>query len=367
MDDGADLLEGDVELTEFVELDVRSVKGVKAGANGFPVLLMKGLAAEPAAQADGEHEAGKSAAGQAAAAVAKAVTDGQVDEGPDVALGQQIMGLLARAIQNEAAEIEAGAYDEVLDVRALCRAADMVAAWTGREQGGCGCCAMCTGPGCGCCFCCIPGMDEAVMASLAEAAEKAKLSTAALNDLPDSAFAYIEDGGSKDSDGKTTPRSKRHFAIHDKAHADNAAARIAQGAKFGDKAKGKVEAAQKKFGESDTSKSGVAEGETGVQTDAQETGSLAKAVEDGIAKAMGPLKERLEAFGADLAKVMAAPVPGGPVLSAVRPQQGAADSNWAAKAAYYRDKAEQATDPADRKGYSLLAREADEKAQAATA
>src|SRR6202035_1232654 len=109
---------------------------------------------------------------------------------------------------------------------------------------------------------------------------------------------YIEDGGSKDDGGKTTPRSKRHFAIHDKAHADNAAARIAQGAKFGDQATAKGEAAQKKFRESHAGKS-VAEGETTVQTDAQETGSMSKAVEDALAKAVGPLKERLDAFGAD--------------------------------------------------------------------
>ncbi|HWU23651.1 MAG TPA: XkdF-like putative serine protease domain-containing protein [Nocardioides sp.] len=98
--------------------------------------------------------------------------------------------------------------------------------------------------------------------------EKADLSTKDLNDLPDSAFAYIEPGGTKDSEGKTTPRKLRHFAIHDKAHADNAAARIAQGAKFGDKAKAKVEAAQRKFGE-DVSKEinmavATAETDTGV-------------------------------------------------------------------------------------------------------
>jgi hypothetical protein len=78
---------------------------------------------------------------------------------------------------------------------------------------------------------------------------KAKLSRAELDDLPDSAFAYIEPGGHKDAEGKTVPRELRHFAIHDKAHADNAAARIAQGAEFGEQAKAKVEAAQRKFGE----------------------------------------------------------------------------------------------------------------------
>jgi hypothetical protein len=67
------------------------------------------------------------------------------------------------------------------------------------------------------------------------------------NDLPDSAFAYIEPGGEKDSEGKTTPRSKRHFPIHDAPHVRNALARIAQGAEFGDEAKPAVLKAAKKF------------------------------------------------------------------------------------------------------------------------
>jgi HK97 family phage prohead protease len=79
----------------------------------------------------------------------------------------------------------------------------------------------------------------------------AEMTSASINDLPDDAFAYIEPGGTKDASGKTVPRDKRHFPIHDKAHADNAAARIAQGAQFGKEALPKVKAAQKKFG-SDT-------------------------------------------------------------------------------------------------------------------
>lgn len=78
---------------------------------------------------------------------------------------------------------------------------------------------------------------------------KAEMSSKSINDLPDSAFAFIEPGGKKDASGKTTPRSKRHFPVHDKAHADNAAARIAQGAKFGKEAAPKVHAAQRRFGE----------------------------------------------------------------------------------------------------------------------
>ena len=76
---------------------------------------------------------------------------------------------------------------------------------------------------------------------------KADMSTASINDLPDSAFAHIEPGGSKDDSGKTTPRSKRHFPVHDAAHVRNALARAPQ-SPFGDKAMPKIRAAAAKFG-----------------------------------------------------------------------------------------------------------------------
>lgn len=75
----------------------------------------------------------------------------------------------------------------------------------------------------------------------------AELDSAAMNDLPDSAFAYIEPGGTKGDDGKTSPRSLRHFPVHDAAHTRNALARADQ-SPFGDKAKGKINEAAKKFG-----------------------------------------------------------------------------------------------------------------------
>lgn len=109
---------------------------------------------------------------------------------------------------------------------------------------------------------------------------KADMSAKAQNDLPDSAFAYIESGGTKDESGKTTPRSLRHFNISDKAHADNAAARIAQGAKFGDKAKAKVESAQRKFGEKKVSKeAGVPDA---VTKDAMDTAGDAVMLDEGM-------------------------------------------------------------------------------------
>jgi hypothetical protein len=62
----------------------------------------------------------------------------------------------------------------------------------------------------------------------------AEWSTAYVNDLPDSAFLYVEPGGEKDGDGKTTPRSLRHFPVRDaegrldEAHVANALSRIPQ-------------------------------------------------------------------------------------------------------------------------------------------
>lgn len=408
---------GDVaedELTEFELIEVESIKGVPMGANGFPHLIMKGIASDedagttadtsrpfetevqPAHQAltgqhlhlhlahggpdanndglhqhvhehsndaehDHEHDAGDDAGKSALDLAVKAVTRGKIDEGPDVGLGKQIMTLLGQAIANEADEIAAGAFGETCDVDLLNRAAGMISRWLGREAG--------AGQ--------QDGWDDVVMAAaMDDLAAKAKMSAAAINDLPDSAFAYIEDGGEKDSEGKTTPRSKRHFPVHDKAHADNAAARIAQGAEFGDKALPKVKAAQKEFGSNsdDAGKSAVAEGETGMDTLTQD--GLAKAVEDAVAKATAASQDRVKQVEERAAKaeqrvdqleqlIKSAPVHGGPVLSAnARPQGGrSADADdLAAKAALYRQKADDAVTPADREGYRLLAREYQEKA-----
>jgi HK97 family phage prohead protease len=68
----------------------------------------------------------------------------------------------------------------------------------------------------------------------AEPELKAVWSTKYINDLPDSAFLYIEDGGDKDPEGKTTPRSLRHFPYKDASgsvdlpHLRNALSRIPQ-------------------------------------------------------------------------------------------------------------------------------------------
>lgn len=87
---------------------------------------------------------------------------------------------------------------------------------------------------------------------------KAEQSTQSQNDLPDSDFAYIESGGKKDDEGKTTPRSLRHFPVNDAAHVRNALARAPQ-SPFGDKALPKIRSAAKKFGIEVSKESGVAD------------------------------------------------------------------------------------------------------------
>lgn len=75
---------------------------------------------------------------------------------------------------------------------------------------------------------------QAQMRALYASEEKAVWSTAYVNDLPDSAFLYVEEGGEKDADGKTVPRDKRHFPYRnaegkvDLPHLRNAIARIPQ-------------------------------------------------------------------------------------------------------------------------------------------
>jgi hypothetical protein len=60
----------------------------------------------------------------------------------------------------------------------------------------------------------------------------AEWSTKTINDLPDSSFALVEAGGSKDKEGKTTPRSLRHLPYKDASgkidlpHLRNAMARV---------------------------------------------------------------------------------------------------------------------------------------------
>ncbi len=93
-----------------------------------------------------------------------------------------------------------------------------------------------------------------------EEVDKAVWSAKFVNSLPDSSFAYIESGGTKDSEGKTEPRSLRHFPYKDASgkvdlpHLRNALARAPQ-SPFGTKALPKLKAAARTAGVGDVKKS----------------------------------------------------------------------------------------------------------------
>jgi HK97 family phage prohead protease len=96
-------------------------------------------------------------------------------------------------------------------------------------------------------------LDELADRGIILPERRAEWTAAYISNLPDSSFAYIEPGGSKDADGKTTPRSKRHFPIKDAngkcdaPHVSNALSRAPQ-SPFGDKAMPKIKACAKALG-----------------------------------------------------------------------------------------------------------------------
>ena len=105
---------------------------------------------------------------------------------------------------------------------------------------------------------------------------RSPMTAADINDLPDSAFAYIEPGGKKDSGGKTVPRSLRHYPIHDAPRVRNALARAAAAIQAGGaaaaiakKAMPAIKAAAKKMGIGEPAKKSA----TGYET-ARRTGNV---------------------------------------------------------------------------------------------
>lgn len=90
-------------------------------------------------------------------------------------------------------------------------------------------------------------------------------------------------------------------------------------------------------------------------------GDLTELVNQAVAKAMHASEERTKALEAELAKVKALPVPGGPVLTrtAEDTQKAASKDALLSKANHFRTLADAVVDPVARQGYLALAAEAD--------
>ncbi|MGH8896333.1 MAG: XkdF-like putative serine protease domain-containing protein [Egibacteraceae bacterium] len=80
----------------------------------------------------------------------------------------------------------------------------------------------------------LQALIDAEVSRRDDGTDKATWSGAYVNDLPDSAFLHVEPGGEKDEDGKTKPRSLRHWPYRDAdgqvdlPHLRNALSRIPQ-------------------------------------------------------------------------------------------------------------------------------------------
>jgi hypothetical protein len=269
--------------------------------------------------------------------------------------------MIADLIIAEAGELKAGNAGEIADIQQLACAAEMIWCWrTGEEAVSSGSVMPAT----------------ALMQAAAKAIEEAPEDMVALR-------ARIVDGLAK---AKHSAAGRRKLAEAGNALSDGSypiadehdlksAAILAQSGH------GDVEGAKRLIGrrakelgvknplddngKDDTAKSQIAPGGTDVDTVTKGSDDLQKAVADAVAKAVAPLKEQVDLFSGELAKVKAQPLPGGPVLSRnvqVKAPDGVAREDWAAKAAYYREMAETVTDRPTADGYRKLAREADAKA-----
>lgn len=132
--------------------------------------------------------------------------------------------------------------------------------------------------------------------------------TAYVNNLPDSSFAYIESGGKKDEEGKTKPRSLRHFPYKDKdgkidlPHLRNALARAPQ-SPFGEKAIPKLRAAAKAAGIGEYAKGG--EKEMDIKTLIEKFKLNENATEEEVISAIDELLKKAAIDLGDLRKELA--------------------------------------------------------------
>lgn len=311
---------------------------------------------------------------------AKAVTvldkavgpDGEIDETPDIEGGRETIALLARLIKAEADELAAGQLDESCDISLLVRAVELVKCWLAREQAS------------------DSGTDDDAMGQVAYVSLCAQALTdealASLKTLLPAiekrTFTADERRNAADSGAAMKDGS---FPIKTKADLKNAI-RLAGHAKDPAAAKAHIKQRAKALGASDMIpddwksaepvtikidsgtwdeaelvdiiRKHVAAGSGGTKTTGTEQVSkddLTQVVKEAVAEATKAQKGELEALRAELAKVKATPIPGGPVITAPRPAQQA---TTASKAAEYDRLADQVQDPVAANGYRQLAAQA---------
>lgn len=458
MADTTAAVDGDVELTELVKIEPTRVDGVGTPANGFPVLMMKGLPEdaapagdpEPAADSPADGDAAKTAEPEPAPAVAPepegepgdeaetvdtppltplqiaqqraaeatktagtetasdtpapvapaapataavhrlldpeqyqralayadralageltakslfakadATTtpdgDGN-DESGDLDGAAQILVLLARLIASEAEELARGDFREATDICILLDMVNSLQYFIGREE------------------------DQAAGSfAPAEAGSTVTITMSAQDGGLIKAKYSAEQLRQMLADGKAfkNPDGEPSYPIGDTEDLGNAIRAVGRGKGDHDAVRAYIIRRAKALGASDQipenwNSDGSLAAAKSAAPPSSDTGAsaptpeqLTEIVTKAVAEARAADKERIEALEADLAKVKATPIPGGPVLIAPPRTATAEREEHATKAARYREMAGRVRDDAARRGYLALAAEEDAKAGAA--
>lgn len=380
----------DVEITELEKIDADRVDGVGMPANGIPILMMKQVAPEVTPDAeDGPGAEEPALDREAVKQLSKAILadftasprelwkavdrKGNVDEQPDIDLGNQILALIGQAIAAEAAEMAAGQAGEADDILELACAAQAVRCWRDGEQ------AVSLGD-------VMPAsmlMQSAASAAFVQSVAKGELQLR-VSGWPDAKVAEWTAMLEEVVKAKHSAADRRKLAEQGNALSDGSypiadehdlhSAAILARSGHGDVegAKRLIARRAKELGvknpldnDDDTSKSQLAEEGTSVDTVVKGS-DIEKMIADAVTKATAASEGRITALEAELAKVKATPVPGGPVMSAAaagrKPAEG--ETDHAAKAVYYDEWADRISDPVEADRYRQLA--ARERAQITT-
>lgn len=297
---------GEVEITELEKFEPTRVDGVKTPANGFPILMMKGLAAAPvkgntppaaAPLSGGEREN--------ALALVKGVLDGSVpapvlakdapgyDESADIAGALEVIRQISMLVCSEATSLGQGRLEEIWDIGTLMDAL----------------CAMK--------YFLISERDQNIAAAAPGAGS---LSLDGVISYKQAAKA-IADREQFDEAYRALRKSARRLGItpqmpHDWASGKNTSSKAAKSS--------------------------------------SSTTSTTDVIKAAVTEALAASEERIKTLEADLAKVKATPIPGGPLLVTPLTQRPAANPA-VAKAERYRAIAAQTSDPQVANAYRELA------------
>lgn len=264
--------------------------------------------------------------------------DGEVDETPDIEGGRQAIALISRLIKAEADELAAGHLEESCDISLLVSAVECLKCWLSREQAA------------------DSGADDPYGPVTYVGLNAHADTDAAKRDFSAAERSNAADSGAAMKDGS--------FPIKTKSDLKNAI-RLAGNAKNPAAAKAHIKQRAKALGAEDMIPGSWKDAAPGITkttgTDGGDAGYVSKGeigdlVKAAVTEAAAASEERVKALEAELAKVKATPIPGGPVIAATTNRQQPAD-DVTTKAAYLEEMARQVDDPRAATGYRQQAAE----------